>query len=69
MSAIDMISKEKFTEFLGFSVYDINTGNPVDYDFLIDTDGKLCCMTTAGVIEMEKGNFIIQFADGKYMRW
>lgn len=69
MGAVDNIPKEQFTEFHGFTVYDAETGNPVDYDFLIDTDGSLCCMTNAGVIEMEKGYFIIQFADGKYMRW
>ena len=63
------IPKDQLTEFYGFTVYDAESGEPVDYDFLIDTDGKLCCMTNAGVIDMEKGNFIIQFADGKYMRW
>ena len=29
MSAIDMISKEKFTEFTGFAVYDAESGEPV----------------------------------------
>ena len=83
MSAIDNIPKEQSTEFTGFKVYDAESGDLVNaedvfpdeavtYGFFLSEDGELCVDGICGgeMFEVPKqGKYIIQFADGKYMRW
>lgn len=88
MSAIDLISPDKFIdEWCGFTVYDAETGNPVEpkdisehFDpvdaFVLDTYGVLWVSPwdaedwRTGLIEVPReGKYLIQFADGRYMRW
>lgn len=83
MSAIDNIPKEQFTEFAGFTVYDAENGDPVDEEdvfpdeavlkgFFLSEDGELLIDGVCGgeMFDVPKdGKYIVQFADGKYMRW
>lgn len=83
MSAIDNIPKEQFTEFHVFTVYDAVTGDPVSEEdvfpdeavlkgFFLSEDGELLIDGVCGG-EMfavpREGKYLIQFADGRYMRW
>lgn len=55
----------------GFTVYDAETGNPINGDFAITHNGDLIVYLNrmAMHVSVEKGKYIIQFADGKYMRY
>ena len=83
MSAIDNIPKEQFTEFHGFTVCSVKTGDLVSEEdvfpdeavlkgFFLSEDGELFVDGACGG-EMfavpREGKYLIQFADGRYMRW
>lgn len=71
-------SKNQLTEFYGFTVYDAESGEPVPlgYEefFVLDEDGLLFKIYPSSDKYLyedvpKDGKYIIQFADGKYMRW
>lgn len=77
------ISSDQMKDFYGFTVYDAVTGDPVDAStilkgcsyFALDDDGMLVAISVdkwrdADVMHVAKeGRYLIQFADGYYMRW
>lgn len=84
MSAIGIIPSDKFIdEWCGFTVYDAESGDPVNAEdifpdeavsdgFFLSEDGELLIDGVCGgeMFDVPKdGKYIVQFADGKYMRW
>ena len=64
--------KMMIDEWSGFTVYDAETGEPIDGTFVFDADGYLFeVYDDDELYEAEKeGKYIIQFADtGKFLRW
>lgn len=55
----------------GFTVYDAETGDPINRDFAITHYGELIVYLNemAMHVSVEKGKYIIQFSDGHYMRY
>lgn len=72
------IPQDQLTEFTGFTVYDAKSGEPapLEYEelFVLDEDGLLLKIYPSSDKYMyedvpKEGKYLIQFADGKYMRW
>lgn len=55
----------------GFTVYDAETGDPVDGDFAITLGGELLVYRKGMTryLSAEKGKYIIRFTDGRYIRY
>lgn len=72
------IPKDQLKEFNGFTVYDAESGDPVTlgYEefFVLDEDGLLFKIYPSSDKYLyedvpKEGKYLIQFADGKYLRW
>ena len=55
----------------GFTVYDDETGDPINGDFAITVGGELLVYRKGMTryLSAEKGKYIIRFTDGRYMRY
>ena len=54
-----------------FTVYDAETGNPINGDFAITVGGELLVYRKGMTryLSAEKGKYIIRFTDGRYIRY
>ena len=66
-----MAFKDREVKDFEFTVYDPETGVPVDGDFAITHYGELIVYLNemAMHVSVEKGKYIIRFTDGRYMRY
>lgn len=66
-----MAFKDREVKDFEFTVYDAETGDPINGDFAITHNGDLIVYLSgmAMHVSVEKGKYIIRFTDGRYMRY